>query len=116
MKRILVIDDDSMIRMVLRSELEEEGYEVHELESGEGATAMIEKIGIDLITLDLYMEGKEGLNTLMDIRKSFKEQPIIVISSNDDFFEIALDMGANRTVKKPIDMDNLLEMVKELLA
>ncbi len=114
-KRILIIDDDVLIRTVLRSELEEAGYEVYELESGVGANDMIENKGIDLIVLDLFMEDQEGIETLRSIRASFQQQPIFVISSNRDFFDIVMDMGANKTMIKPLDIDNFLLTVKALL-
>lgn len=115
MKRILVIDDDPMIRVVIRIGLEEEGYQVVELDSGTGAVKMIKSQPINLVILDIFMDGKEGIETLSEIREVSDKLPVIVISSSTEFFDISKDLGADHTLSKPIDFETLFPLVSKLL-
>ena len=115
MKRILVIDDDPMIRIVIRAGLEDEGYEIFELESGTHALDTITSQAIDLVILDILMDGKEGIETITDIRKISRNLPVIVMSSSSLYLDCAMDLGANHAINKPIKLNDLSLKVRELL-
>ncbi|WP_321367851.1 response regulator [uncultured Desulfuromusa sp.] len=115
MKCILVIDDDPTIRVVIRVGLEEEGYQIVELDSGTDAVEMIKSRPIDLVILDIFMDGKEGIETLSEIREVSNKLPIIVMSSSTEFFDISKDLGADHTISKPIDFETLFPLVNKLL-
>jgi len=114
--RILVVDDDSQIRRVMRTTLEAQGYEVDEAGSGERALDLLQSGKHDLILLDINLPGKTGIETCRAIRAS-ASVPIIMLTVRDaapDKIE-ALDAGAQDYVTKPFSMGELLARVRSIL-
>ena len=120
MARILIIDDESQIRSMLRLMLERVGYEVVEAPDGiEGIRKYREKPA-DLIITDLIMPNKDGIGMIIDLKKEFPEVKIIAMSGGgvnrpEGYLDGAKKLGANRTLTKPIDRDKMLLAVKETL-
>ncbi|MDY6850469.1 MAG: response regulator [Thermodesulfobacteriota bacterium] len=120
MARILVIDDEESIRILLRKILEQAGHEVIEAVDGEKGTDIFYQTPTDLIVTDILMPEKEGLRTIMDIRRDFPEVKIIAISGGgtvepETYLNLAEKLGADRTLTKPFRTNELLVMVAELL-
>ncbi len=120
MARILIIDDDNLVRRMLRQVLEAENYEVVEAEDGTQGLKINREKPADLIITDIIMPEKEGIETIGDFRREFPEIQIIAMSGGgrigpDAYLKMAKDFGAMRTVVKPINKAELLEAVKELL-
>jgi PAS domain S-box-containing protein len=118
--RILIIDDDVEIRAMLRNILERTGYEVVDAPDGKVAMRLHRNEPADLIITDLIMPEKEGIETIIELKRDFPEVKIIAISGGGrsgakDYLSIAQQMGAMRIFSKPIDRDDLLEAVRELL-
>ena len=120
MAKILIVDDDQTILTILRLNLQEAKHEVIELKDGSNVLSLLESEAPDLLVTDIYMPNQDGLETLSKIRKVMADLPIIVISGGNwidqsgSMLEIALDMGANASLKKTIDMQKLLSLVDEL--
>ncbi len=120
MHHILIIDDESSIRKLIHIMLEQNGYKVDEAADG---AAGIKKIKIDppdLIITDLIMPGKEGIETIMELRRDYPDLKIIAMSGGgvigpQKYLKIAKSVGAHRTFKKPFKMGELLEAVEALL-
>jgi CheY-like chemotaxis protein len=120
MKTILIIDDELAICKLLRKILEKEGYHVLEAGDGEKGLTLFKQHRCDLIITDLIMPGKEGLETIRDIRKSGSDVKIIAISGGGIsdpalYLDFAKKFGAQITLSKPIDNQALLQSVKHLL-
>lgn len=114
--RILVVDDDSQIRRVLRTTLESQGYEVDEAGSGERALEFLRTSKCDLILLDINLPGKSGIETCREIRTD-ANSPIIMLTVRDapaDKIE-ALDAGAQDYVTKPFTMGEMLARIRSIL-
>jgi two-component system, OmpR family, KDP operon response regulator KdpE len=114
--RILVVDDDSQIRRVMRTTLEAQGYEVSEAGSGERALDFLRADKFDLILLDINLPGKTGIETCREIRTS-ASVPVIMLTVRDaavDKIE-ALDAGAQDYVTKPFSMGELLARARSVL-
>lgn len=109
-KTILVVDDDAMIRRIVRAGLETVGHTVFELEEGSKVLRMVNSIGIDLIILDMIMEGKEGMETAFELKEFHPTLPIIVISSDSTYIEMASHI-ADGIMKKPILVSELRELI-----
>jgi CheY-like chemotaxis protein len=107
---ILVIDDDKIFRTLIKSFCDRIGYNFHYLENGFDAASKIIDEYIDFVFLDIFMEGKEGLQTLDEIR-TYCDVPIVTVSSDSFYLEISLDIGANSSLLKPISFENFLEVV-----
>jgi two-component system KDP operon response regulator KdpE len=114
--RILVIDDETQIRKMLRIALKSVGYDVTEAESvGSGLSALVRQQP-DLVILDLGLPDGDGLELLAELR-SFSKVPVIVLSvRNGDSDKIkALDVGAQDYVSKPFSVEELLARVRAQL-
>lgn len=120
MARILIIDDEDQARRMLHQVLERAGYEVVVARDGSEGLERFRADPTDLIITDILMPEKEGLETIMDLRREFPEAKIIAMSGggragNLDFLEIAGVLGAQRTLHKPFKLQEMLEAVRDLL-
>ena len=99
MKKILIVEDEEVLRNVLKDGFEVEGWEVTITRDCEETVEAIKKFRPDLVLLDLAVSQKDGFETLKEIRNNpgFKTLPIIVLSSlgGDDDIKKALALGAN---------------------
>jgi two-component system KDP operon response regulator KdpE len=117
--RILVVDDDSQIRRVMRVTLTAQGYEVSDAKSGEEALERLRCEKYDLVLLDMNMSGMGGIKicrTLRSGRHGF-ELAIIMLTVRDaekDKVD-ALDAGADDFVTKPFSMPELLARIRAAL-
>jgi CheY-like chemotaxis protein len=116
MARILIIDDDTELRAVLRMALEEAGHQVAEAADGAKGIKAYRQRPADLILCDLVMPGKEGLETIRELRTQFTDARIVAMSGGTmNFLPIASVLGSARTLRKPFDIASLLEVVDETL-
>jgi DNA-binding response OmpR family regulator len=117
---ILIIDDDDQIRRVLRKTLERDGYDVVDAPNGKEGIKLFRENPADLVITDLIMPEKEGIETIRELRRDFPEVKIIAISGGgrigpDSYLKMAKGLGAQRTLTKPLDGDELLKTVRELV-
>ena len=120
MARNLIIDDDTRIVDMLGKTLEIEGYEVVRASTGKEGIKINRETPVDLIITDIFMPKKEGIETIFELRKDFPYIKIIAISGSgriepEDYLYIAKKIGVHRTFAKPIERDELLITVRELL-
>jgi len=120
MARILIIDDESQIRSMLRLMLERAGYEVAEAPDGIDGIRQYRENPADLIITDLIMPNKDGIGMIIELKKEFPEVKIIAMSGGgvnrpEGYLDGAKKLGATRTLTKPIDRDEMLSAVKETL-
>ncbi len=121
MARILIIDDEDELRSMLRQMLEQAGHEITEAVNGAEGIQLYEQDRPDLIITDIIMPEKEGVETIIALRRADPDLPIIAISGGGrldatDFLAMARKLGARRTLSKPFRRDQLLEAVGECLA
>jgi CheY-like chemotaxis protein len=118
---VLVIDDNDDFRSLLRLALEREGFEVRTAANGQEGLAVLQGWGADVVVTDIFMPGKEGIETISEVRKQFPGIRIVAMSgrpSATDFdpLSIAAQLGAAKTLKKPFDIDELIDTVRRLTA
>ena len=121
MARILLIDDDDSVRMVLLLTLKHFGHTVVEARNGNEGLELFRHGGADLLITDIVMPEKDGLEVLMNLKRSQPSLKIIAISgggrnSAEDYLQIARLMGASKVLAKPFTADVLMAAVNELLA
>ncbi len=121
MARILVIDDDDMIRDVVRQMLENEGFEVADACEGSEGMALQRKRPADLVITDLIMPDQEGLETIKELREEFPQVKIMAISGGGwigagPYLGTAGKIGAHAALAKPFEREALLAVVRELLS
>ncbi len=114
---ILIVDDEEGVRLSLRGILEDEGYTVSEADSGENALLFLEKNSVDLVFLDIWMTGIDGLETLKRAKELYQQIPFIMISGhgNVETAVQALRMGAHDFVEKPLSLEKILLSVRHAL-
>lgn len=114
--RILVVEDELLIRMVLSDELRDVGYHVIEACSADEALAIIETEAPELIISDVRMPGRlDGLGLLAVVRETRPNLPVIITSSHLQAPHAIAD-GATQFVAKPYSLELVVEIVKAELA
>lgn len=121
MKTILVVDDAPMIRELLKSVLEAEGFNIIEAADGEEAITMARSNEIDLSIIDIFLPKKGGLQVMGELIKTDSSHKFIAISGGEAFnpeaiVELAKVFDVVETFTKPIDTRKLVDTVKSALA
>lgn len=118
-RRVLVVDDDGIIRGVLERKLAAEGYLISTAGSGSGALDLLRDGAIDLVLLDLELPDQSGIDALRQIRLSHSaiDLPVIMVTGQDATESVieALDETANDYVTKPVDFPVLMARIKTQL-
>src|SRR5262252_10696356 len=117
MSSILIVDDESGIRDSLRGVLGDEGFRTDEAESGEACLRLLEKNTFDVVLLDVWLPGIDGLDTLQKIRE-LDDPPEVIMISGHGTIETAVratKLGAYDFVEKPLSLDRTLILVKNAM-
>ena len=118
MATILLIDDEEQIRMIFQVMLAEAGYHVLTAESGRHGLRLLEHQEVDLILVDLFMPDMDGLELIPVLRKTRPATKIIAITAGEgvrNYLDTAKYMGAHATLKKPLNLQELLDAVSAQL-
>lgn len=119
-KRVLVIEDNADLRNLIQTYLEEEGYEVFSAADGREGLQHQRSVPSGIVVTDIFMPGKEGIETVFDLKREFPDTRIIVMSGGPslvqgmDYLGLARELGASKTLAKPFTMKQLAEAVREL--
>ncbi len=118
--RVLIIDDDDLVRTTLSRTLMTVGYEVIEAIDGNDGLGKFRGGGIDLVITDILMPEKEGLETIRELRQSGGGVKIIAISGGDRtgslrYLEMAAAFGADDTLAKPYRRQDLLAKIEAVM-
>ena len=120
MRQILIIDDDLQIRTLLKKIFEKEGFQVIEAQDGNEGIRQFREKGADLVITDLVMPEKEGIETIIELKREFPDVKIIAISGGglnlpDAYLDVARFLGAIHTFSKPFVPAELLDVVNQVL-
>ena len=121
MSRILLVDDDESFRKMLHETLQRAGYQVQDAANGKVALKLYRQEPADLIITDIFMPEKEGLETIMEVRRINPNVKIIAISGEGrggpiGYLQIAKQLGAKRALVKPFSSKEVLETVAQVLS
>ncbi len=116
--KILIIDDDPQVRDILSIWFEQEGFSVLEAENGREGVKIQRKTPAEMLICDLIMPDQEGIETITSFQKEFPAVGIIAISGGgkvgpDSYLEIAMQLGAWKAFKKPLDIPQIIESVHQ---
>src|SRR5580704_16759875 len=117
MAHILIVDDESSIRESLRGILEEEGYKTSGSPSGEDCLEVLRKRSFDLVLLDVWLTGIDGLEVLEQIRE-MEDPPEVIMISGHGTIETAVratKLGAYDFAEKPLSLEKTLILVKNAI-
>jgi two-component system nitrogen regulation response regulator NtrX len=117
--RILIVDDEPLIRQSLSGVLEDEGYQTHSVATGEECREEISRSPYDLVLLDVWLPGMDGLETLARLQEiPFADRPVVVIVSGHGTIETAVKatkLGAFDFLEKPLTIEKVTVVVKNAL-
>jgi CheY-like chemotaxis protein len=114
---ILIVDDQSGIRMTLKRILEKRGYQISVAESGEEALEAVRKQRFQLVLMDIRMQGMTGVDAFIQIKQISPKTVVILMTAYAVEEEIrrAIREGAHAVIYKPFDMEKLLALIAECL-
>jgi CheY-like chemotaxis protein len=120
MSHILVVEDSEDLRYIIKSILKKAGHRVSEACDGSEVSQCLAGDPIDLVVTDILMPEQEGIQTIVQIRRSNPNIKIIGMSGGgkggaEHYLEMAREFGAHATMQKPFKKAQLLELVDELL-
>lgn len=119
MPRILLIEDDEQLRMMLRQALELSGHDVTEAANGNEGLVAFRQARTDLVVTDIMMPQKDGIETIRELRRDFPETRIIAITGFRGVYNrlpAAEYLGAKRTLVKPFSVQDFLHTVQDVLS
>ncbi|MGQ3071178.1 MAG: response regulator transcription factor [Ferrovibrionaceae bacterium] len=120
MTRILLIDDDPLLRVTLAAALSAAGHVVVEADNGIEGVAEARRHRPDLVVVDIIMPEQDGIETLIRLRASDPDLPVLAIGGGRaraaDFLSLATGFGATATLAKPCAPEVLVEAVRRCLA
>ncbi|MEO5343103.1 MAG: response regulator [Gammaproteobacteria bacterium SHHR-1] len=115
MARILIADDDLLILTLLQEILDDAGHEAISVSTGLEVEKILAQQPVDLLLTDIFMPDREGIETIMLTRKAYPDLPILAMSSNSDYLRMANKLGADAILAKPVNEDELLQLLDRLL-
>lgn len=126
MARILVVDDEVLVRTLLRMTLERAGHEVDVAADGTEGMRCLRENPADLVIIDLFMPKKDGIQSIIELRLNHADVKVIAISGGgrtlpfmhrkaDEFLYMAKVLGADESFAKPVDREELLAAVERLV-
>lgn len=118
---ILIVDDNDDSRWVLAQVVGRERHHILEARDGREAVDLFRARHPDVVLLDLFMPEQDGFDTLRILRREFPKSRIIAVSAGwsiggKDSLRLARELGADLTIRKPIDIEAVRTAVSELLA
>ncbi len=117
-KKVLIVDDSSFQRKLIKLTLQKEGFEIlDEAETGYDAVKIFEKLQPTLVIMDIVLPRLDGISALQEMIKINKNAKVIMISSYSlkDKIKQAIDSGAKKYLLKPFKPDTLIEATNEVL-
>lgn len=117
--RILVVDDEAMIRKLLRQALEDSAHRVDEAESGEAGIGALQAGDYDLVITDMVMPGMGGIELIGIVTRVWPHIPVIAMSGggrlgDEDHLQSAADLGAAATVSKPFRLRDVRAAIERV--
>lgn len=112
---LLIIDDEAQIRTLFQTALEGAGYRVLTAENGPDGLRLVQEHAVDLVLVDIFMPGMDGLELIPHLRKVIPRSKIIAISGGTgdwNYLAIAKHLGAHEALRKPLTLEDLLSVVE----
>ena len=118
---ILIVDDDPTVRLIAGELLRSQDHAIVEAEDGDEALKIVASMAVDLVVLDMLMPNKDGLETIVELRRRKPDIRILAISSGGrmepgHLLRTAMMFGADECLQKPLRLDTFSEVVAAVLA
>lgn len=125
MAHVLVVDDDEFVRVTLSLLLQTAGHTVTTAASGRDALAAVGATRVDLVICDVFMPDMDGFETLRALKRRTPALPVVAISGEratlpgfpaPDYLRMAVELGAEASLRKPLDLKEVKAVVARCLA
>ena len=116
MKKLLVVDDDNHLRALVKTYAELDGFDCREAENSAQALEAAEQSSFDIIVLDVMMPGKDGFETLAELRR-FTGTPVIMLTAKKEEYDklMGFNLGADDYLAKPFSPKELMARIRAVL-
>lgn len=116
--RILIVDDDPDIGLMIKTMLEYQGYAATVTDRADRVQKMVGEGNFDLVIMDMLLSGVNGTDICSELKKdpAAAPYPVIMISAHPNARQVCLDAGADDFISKPFDMSEMLGKIKGFLA
>ena len=113
---ILIVDDDKLLRTLIRETLTLDGFQVLEAENGENVDPALAEHPVDLIILDISLPGADGFDVLRRLRRE-SQIPVMMLTAKSDVVDrvVGLELGADDYICKPVEMRELIARIRSVL-
>jgi two-component system, response regulator, stage 0 sporulation protein F len=117
-KKILIVDDQFGIRILLKEVLQKEGYTTFQASNGQKAIDIVKNEKPDLVLLDMKIPGMDGIEILTKLKEINQNIQVIIMTAYEelDMIQEAIQLGALTHVAKPFDIEDLVKEVKKFLS
>ncbi|MBK1877476.1 response regulator [Pelagicoccus mobilis] len=118
MLRVLIIDDSISILALLQDTIAKAGYEAHTAKNAKEINESLNGNDFDLVITDIYMPEQDGLETILNLRITKPDIPIVAMSSNtgySDVLDVAKKLGARKCLRKPFTQEAILDSLLETI-
>lgn len=117
---VLIVDDDEVVRYILRAVLERDGYRVSEAKDGRDGLRQVQEGCPQVVFTDIVMPEVEGMELILTLRSKHPDVAIIAMSGGNtgmgsDYLEMAEKLGADASFPKPVEPDQVLEVLTTVL-
>lgn len=119
-KRVLIVDDDEMMRDFIKEVLREYNCKIFEAENGKEGLQQFRKNHPDIVITDIIMPEMEGISFIRELRADNKNIPIIAMTGNihgrmEEYLDISSKLGADNILRKPLNPAELLEAIDNII-
>ena len=114
--RVLLIEDNEPLRHSLAKLLVRVGYDVTEAANGRIGLTCMSECAADVVVTDMMMPEMGGVETILALRRSYPGVKIIALSGAAPYVNIARAVGSNKAMRKPVEPDEFIDAVRELVA
>lgn len=116
-RKVLIVDDDPLVAATLVRVLIDRGHSASSVSDGRAAIALLARVQFDFVLLDVFMPGKDGIETLREMKRQFPGITVVVTSGGGirgrfEFLDMALKLGADGIAQKPVTPDCLVAMIE----
>ncbi|MEK4228327.1 response regulator [Solibacillus sp. FSL H8-0538] len=117
MKEILIVDDQSGIRLLLNEVFKKEGYKTHLAANGLDALKIAQAENVDCVLLDMKIPGMDGIEILKHLKEHQSQLPVVMMTAygEQDIMEEAISLGAERYFTKPFNIFEVRDAVRGIL-
>lgn len=116
MKRILIVDDNLMMRRLIRNVFKDDDYVLKEAKNGMEGLKLADKNPFDLVITDIVMPEMEGIEFIIQLKKNFPETKIIAISGGKPYYlYVAKKLGIEAVFTKPLNHADFVNTVKNII-